>query len=447
MPVSTQHPDYEKSAGRWALIRSIVDNRARDYIRTPDKDDPIRTKQYKDDAILTNFTNLTLVGLVGLVFRKDLYADLPAGIEYMYENSTGSGLDIDQLSQFAISELLQTGRLGLLVDYVENGQVAYIKPYSAENIINWKTKNVNGQTVASLVVLLEHVLDDQDDVFSQATKKQYRVLYLNDVNEYVQIVYNEDGEIVSSIVPKDFNGLSFGYIPFVFAGSVNNDPDVDHEPLYDLAVVNLGHYRNSADYEESIFICGQPFPVVVVGEASQEEFMSANPAGFMFGSRKGLVLAGGGNASLLQANPNQLVAEAMKEKLAQAAAIGARLISPAGGRETAEAAKIRYGSQHSALYTIVKNVESALEKALVYVCAFMGVDGMQVEFELNEQFYEESADPNLIAQQLMMLDKGVVSVSEIREYGVKTGFLKELEKQEDGIEVIQTETEVINPED
>jgi hypothetical protein len=77
----------------------------------------------------------------------------------------------------------------------------------------------------------------------------------------------------------------------------------------------------------------------------------------------------------------------------------------------------------------------------------MGVDGMQVEFELNEQFYEESADPNLIAQQLMMLDKGVVSVSEIREYGVKTGFLKELEKQEDGIEVIQTETEVINPED
>lgn len=444
--VSTQHPEYRQAAPRWGLIRAIVNNRARDYIRTPDKDDPIRSKQYKDDAILTNFTALTLVGLTGLVFRKDLQVEIPEQITYAYENVTGTGLNIDQLAQFSVMEILQTGRLGYLIDYTNDGKVSHIKPYSAENIINWKTKTVNGNTVLSLVVLTEQIIDDSDDIFSQDSTIQYRVLLLDDANIYTQIIVNKDFETVSATIPTDFNGVPFGYIPFIFAGSENNDWDVDHEPLYDLAVVNLGHYRNSADYEESIFICGQPFPVVVVGEASQEEFMQANPAGFMFGSRKGLVLANGGNATLMQANPNQLVAQAMKEKLEQAAAIGARLISPAGGRETAEAAKIRYGSQHSALYTIVKNVEQSIEKALRIMCAFMGADPEMVEFELNEEFYEESADPNLIAQQLMMLDKGVMSAEEVRQYGVKTGFLSEAEVPEEATPLQQQE-EVINPED
>ena len=28
--------------------------------------------------------------------------------------------------------------------------------------------------------------------------------------------------------------------------------------MYDLAVLNIAHYRNSADYEESCFVTGQP---------------------------------------------------------------------------------------------------------------------------------------------------------------------------------------------
>ncbi|MDP0908071.1 hypothetical protein Q6322_30065, partial [Klebsiella pneumoniae] len=46
-------------------------------------------------------------------------------------------------------------------------------------------------------------------------------------------------------------------IPFTFVGAQNNDPSIDESPLAALVEINLGHYRNSADYEDSVFLCGQ----------------------------------------------------------------------------------------------------------------------------------------------------------------------------------------------
>lgn len=431
MTILTQHPDYTVASERWHLIRSIVNNTAKEYIRTPDINDKARSAQYKNDAILTNFTNLTRVGLTGLVFRKEPIINLPSGMEYLYNNFTGSGINIWQFSQHAIGELLQMGRYGFLVDKADGGKT-YIRPYIAENITNWKTCEINGEGVLSLVVLREYTLSDEN-IFSQDMIKQYRVLFLDENNVYRQEVYryqneymvNDGYNIAEEYIPVDSNGNPFNYIPFVFCGSENNDWQIDPQPLYDMAVVNLGHYRNSADYEESIFITGQPYLVVNVGESSEEEFTSANPNGVSFGSRKALVVSSGGSAQLLQANANQLVAQAMKEKLEQAAAIGARLIAPPGGRETAEAAKIRYGSQHSALYTLTSNYNWAVEDAVRIACSFEGTNTADVRFKLSDQFYDEMADPNLIAQQIMLLDRGVIGQQDIRDYGRRTGFISD----------------------
>ena len=46
-------------------------------------------------------------------------------------------------------------------------------------------------------------------------------------------------------------------IPFQFLGSENNDTSIDDSPLYDMAEVNIGHYRNSADYEEAAYRSGE----------------------------------------------------------------------------------------------------------------------------------------------------------------------------------------------
>lgn len=37
----------------------------------------------------------------------------------------------------------------------------------------------------------------------------------------------------------------------------NNNPYPDNAIMYDLATLNISHYRNSADYEETMFVVGQ----------------------------------------------------------------------------------------------------------------------------------------------------------------------------------------------
>lgn len=420
MPVNTVHPEYNEVVDKWELVRAIANNCAQKYIRTVDPKDPVRSKQYRNDAILTNFTRLTQIGLSGLVFRKPAEVELPDAISYIEDEATGMGLNLEQLAQKTVSEVLATGRYGLLVDM--SGDMAYIKPYSAEAIINWRCDCYENKKMLSLVVLKEQIDVIEDDIFDPRCADQYRVLVLNN-GIYTQIVFDENLQEIERIVPTDYNGNPFSEIPFVFVGSENNDECIDSIPLYDLAVLNLGHYRNSADLEENIFITGQPFLVVNVGETSVEDFKAANPNGLNFGSRGGLIISSGGQAMLLQANSNQMVSVEMKRKEEQAAAIGARLISPAGGRETAEAARIRYGAQNSALYVITKNISLAIELCLYYISMFMMEVPEDSSYELNDQFYEDNADPNLIAQQIMLFDRGMLSAEEIRDSLKLTGVL------------------------
>ena len=105
----------------------------------------------------------------------------------------------------------------------------------------------------------------------------------------------------------------------------------------------------------------------------------------------------------------------MNSKMKQAAFIGARLISEPGGRETAEAARLRYSSQNSALHVVVNNVDLAIKKALEYCTWYMSGNPEEISFKLNRIFYDESADPNLIAQAIMLYDRGLISREEIRD--------------------------------
>lgn len=438
--VSAEHPQYSEACKRWKLIRAITDNCAQEYIRNPDLSDSERSKQYKQDAILTNFTKFTELGLNGLIFREEPKVSLPSGVEYLMDNFTGTGVNLWQASQSASSENIKMGRIGFLVDQFDNGY-SFIKPYVSESIKNWKTKLVNGETVLSLLTLVEYIVKDDLDPFSQETAKQYRVLRLSDDNIYFQEIYNEDEELIAQIEVTDYNGNYFDRIQFFFAGSVNNDWEVDYQPLYDLAVLNLGHYRNSADYEESVFICGQPYLHIDIGDTDEESFKSNNEQGINFGSRKALITMKG-NAQLLQASPNQLVAQAMKEKIEQAASIGARLIERAQGtRETAEGARIRYGSQSSALQVLTNNLSWAIKSAIKAVCRFRGVDDSTVEFELNTQFYDENADPNMANSLLTWWQNGLIGKSDLQEYGRKTGFIDKSRTDED----IDLEAEIQDP--
>ncbi len=452
MPVYSQHPLYGKHKLRWDLIRAVIANDARRFIRTVDTSDVKRSDQYKQDAILTNFTALTKVGLTGLVFRRKPKMTLPAELNYMLEDATGDNLSILQLSQKIVGEVLETGRYGILVDYPQvtdrvsqrdqqlSGNVARLKPYTAEAIINWKFKVVGSKKLLCQIVLRELIEETGSDGFEWVQRMQYRELYLNDDQVYEQYLYDHDGKILENSIPKKADGTPWNEIPFLFIGSENNDANIDNAPLYDLAIINLGHYRNSADYEESIFITGQP-TLFMRGTCDLSSFKDTYPDGIRFGSRAGYYLGENGGADLVQANPNQLADTAMKRKEEQALAVGARLISPPGGRETAEAARIRFSSQNSALYLITTNISVAITKLMQWALAFTTTSKPPCSFLLNDQFYDDAADPNLIIASIQMLDRGIIAKDDMRDYARKTGIIDDERTNED----LDAEAEVASP--
>ncbi len=157
-----------------------------------------------------------------------------------------------------------------------------------------------------------------------------------------------------------------------------------------LAELNIGHFRNSADNEESSFVVGQPTLFIYPGEnLTPQAFKEANPNGIKFGSRCGHNLGYGGSAQLIQAGENNLARQNMLDKEQQAIQIGAQLITPTQ-QITAQSARIQRGADTSVMATIARNVSQAYTDALRWVAVMLGKpEDTEVEFRLNMDFFLE----------------------------------------------------------
>ena len=325
---------------------------------------------------------------------------------------------------------------------------ANILPYPAESIINWRTVNVGGLKKLSLVVLQEPTLKPSEDNFDYEECMYHRVLRLEN-GVYVQNLYDEDGELViyedgsSDIYPRKFDGSFWDEIPFSFVGSVNNDETVDKAPLYDIAEINISHYRNSADYEESSFLVGQPTPTFSGLTQSWVDQNMSN--GISFGSRSAILLPEGGGAELLQASENQMPLKGMQMKEMQMVKIGTRIIEDGGGEETAEAAKIRFAGQNSKLGAIIINVESAFEKCLDWAMMYMGGNA-EPSIEINKQFYDATIDPQLLMANIQLMEKGIVAKSDVRYLMRKASLISPERTDEDLDADISQQTPILSAE-
>ena len=436
MPVSEKHPDFELYQRSWERTRDAVrgtvavKSKKQLYLPVPDAEsyderqgvNTVRYKQYIKRALFTNFTGRTKNALVGAAFRKEPSLELPSQLDYLAEDATGDGMGLVQLSKDELSNILETGRTFLLVDYpqAEDGLSAEdvsrlelrasIIPYTAEQVVNWKTEVMAGRKLLTMVVLAEQYAKS-DDEFSHETDTQYRVLRLRDEG-YSQQLYRDDEEYSEEVFPRKSDGSTWDEIPGIFVGAKNNDPTIDDAPLSDIADVNIAHYQNSADYEESCFLTGQP-TLFITHSLSVEQWREYNPNGIKLGSRSGFVLGETGGATLLQANPNSLVLEAMRAKEAAMVAIGARIITDRAGNETAEGARIRFASENSVLGDIVHNLSMGLQQCIEWVGMFMGAPESEVEFEINREFYDKTVDPQMLMSMVTLLDRQILADQDI----------------------------------
>ena len=115
-----------------------------------------------------------------------------------------------------------------------------------------------------MLVLREDIEQVQDDdIFVVNHVTQYRCFTLEAGVCRID-VWREQGawQIIDTTYPTDAKGNLLSFIPFVIVGSDINDFSEQSIPLESIARLNLAHYRNSADYEDSVFRCGQVQPVI-----------------------------------------------------------------------------------------------------------------------------------------------------------------------------------------
>ena len=439
--VTFTRPEYVAAKTGWRLVRDVCKGSetikaAGDlYLPRPNSTDTsaenkARYEDYKKRSVFYNATGRTKHSLVGAAFRTWPTLTVPSPLDYVAKDVDGQGVSIYQQSQSVTGHLLEVGRHGLLVDYVavkagtvskadeQSGRArANIASYPAEAIINWKTRQVGGQHLLCLIVLRETVDVDTDDGFGSEQKIQFRVLRLDDSGVYTQEVWEEGAKessrIVEPFAPLNGLGQPWRVIPFQFLGSENNDSSVDDSPLYDMAEINIGHYHNSADYEDSAYFAGQPqFWIAGLDEAWRDH-LEAN--GIYVGSRAPLTLPKDGSCGFAQPEPNTLVKEAMDAKKGDMVSLGARLIERGSAVKTATQADNDSAAEHSVLSLIVSNVSEAYTQCLTWMAEFSNAEGETI-YKINQDFTQVSLDAAIMSALFNAVQAGRVPESDFWQY-------------------------------
>lgn len=444
--------EYDENKERWDLIRDCiagdiaVKKAGVKYLPMPNAADQStenkeRYAAYKGRAVFYNVARRTLEGLVGQVFAADPVIDVDEQMQAMIDDASGTGVSATQVAKQALRDVLAYGRIGLFMDFPVAGAPITrqqildgeyhptIVTYNTFQILNWRTRRVKGKQRLSLVTLRETY--EVDDGYETKTATQIRVLKLDENDLYVVELHKAETESDSGpftlspqdiFQPVDASGQRLDMIPFWFVGAVDNDPHLDESPLYDLCSLNIAHYRNSADYEDSCYMVGQPTPWV---SGLTQAWVDKNMNGLLqLGSRGVIPLPQGGAAGLLQVSANAMPKEAMEHKERQMVALGAKLVENRQVQRTLGEAKMESATETSVLSSSAQNISSAATSLFRHAAElFYGIaDTSSIWFTLSTDFAISKMSPQERDQLIKEWQAGAVSFSEVREQLRQSGI-------------------------
>lgn len=437
--------DVKKITELWSSIRLAVQGgrsikaNAQKFVPHPDprtkdtREGKDRYAAYIERATWYGATASTVDGMLGQIFARDpVFTGDDAAYAMILEDADGGGVSLCQQAQDCALDVLSLGRGGIFVDftYIDTNGVSeaqlvagearpYIKFFQPENIINWRERWVGNAKKLTLVVILEEA-DSDDDGFEVYKSQQWRELRLMEGTYWQRIWKEENGALAAGdwVQPTKANGEPFTEIPFAFVGSKNNDSSIDEPPMRDLVEVNIAHFRNSADYEESCFLCGQP--TLFMSGLTEHWVKNVLKGTVTMGSRDAVPLPTGAVPTMLQAQPNGMIKEAMDQKERQMVALGAKLIDSDKTQRTLGEVSMESAAQNSVLSRVAKNVSSAYTKALKWVSEFMGKEDHEMAYELNSDFDIAKMSPEELQAVISAWQSNAISFTEMR-WQIKRG--------------------------
>lgn len=383
-----------------------------------------RNDAYKQRAVYFNATGRTREGLIGLAFARDPSVEV-GQFKYLLDDANGDGVSIYHCAQQALEGVLTCGRYGVLTDYNTDGRVT-ISGYDAGSIVNWRVEVSHGVRKLVLLVLRE-VVSEPDGSYGMKRVEMYRVYRLVNGRVSLELYRVDDGKAPRSVgdislLRPNANMPHFEEIPFSFIGSRSNSPDIQRAPLLPLADMNLAHFRDSADYQDSVFFCGQVQPWITgLTEAWRDHL---EEKGIYIGSRNPILLPTGSQFGFAQAQPNQLAKEAMDSKKDAMVALGARVVEENKVSKTATQAAGDIATGTSVLGLCCANVSEAMTRALRLAGHFQSAKPFEAaKFSLTQDFSTSSLTPADLSSLVEAWQAGAIARSDLRTAFRKSGIL------------------------
>ncbi|MBP8005321.1 MAG: DUF4055 domain-containing protein [Acinetobacter sp.] len=474
--VKAKHPDYSENISLWEKVDDVC--RGQHAVKAArEKYLPRRNKadtspeaitaydSYLEHAVFYGVTGKTLGSLVGGAFAKLPNFQRPDDLEYLERNANGQGVSMYQLAQLALRHILKNYRCAVYVDFpnvepsrnraedAKKQAFPMVHILSAKCVINWDTIIVGNQQKLSLVVISESVSEREPGAFEFKKIEQYRVLSLEETNDghvfKIQVYKkNKEGEYEGGekTTPTDYNGETWSYIPFSFIGAIDNTSSIENAPLLELADLNLAHYIDSADFQESVYFVGQP--QFSMPDITEQWYEVIKKDGLYIGCRNAFPT----KIEMVQAQPNTLSQSAMDKKWDQMKELGARLIEKGSANKTATEADNDDSVQHSVLSLCTVNVSTAFTQALRWCAKFAmpNVDSLnpeQLVYEISKEFSKPKFDNDRAKQLYEACVAGKYPFKVWHEYQ-QTGIFPDysydeiqtmLEKERDGTTGLPTE--------
>jgi hypothetical protein len=456
MNPATTHPDYDQFLPTWLRARDVIAGEdairrgAEMYLPRLDSQTDADYDAYKTRASFFNATARSAAGYIGLIFRRAPFIKLTpqnpgAGLaKAMGDFSNDLDLRGTSLYGYAknlVTEIIQVGRAGTLIDWNDAENRPYASLYKAESILNWRTERINGRNTLALVTLAEPATVPTDDPFVTKTENRIRVLRLvapegrhdgsagqakrrpgktgedksfplpggegqgegqtstlsrsvraqgegqtstRTLNYRVEL-WGEvrDGEslkwqLVESHTPKRL-GKPLTQIPFVFHGPIHSRPEIDRPPLDDVIALNLDHYRLDADYKHGVHFTALP-TVWVAGFDPDSSLKIGSTTAWISSTV-------GASAGYLEFTGQglQTFERAMERDERLMAILGSRLLETQKRvAETAEALQIRHAGEESILTNIATSVSESITQVLRFAHWWLPSSGNALPDEVND---------------------------------------------------------------
>lgn len=473
MPVESNHQEYTDNIHNWSKCRHVVDGEGavksagETYLPRLTEQTDAEYQAYRQRALFYGASGRTVAGLSGAILRKPpKFQGLTEEERESLKTVGCSNESIKEIIKCTVREILTQGRYGLLVDSEDAGDdyaEPYISQYYAENIVNWRTKVINGRERLILVVLKEIEYDyearkdrlEEYDEFKPKRIEQRRVLRLVDLGEgeyeyQVEVWQKKEdvdkkakadettkiktrvrlnqsqgpkskkpGEswqrVGETIIPKVI-GKSLDYIPFQFFSPEGTGSAVEKSPILDLADANLSHFRTSADLEHGRHFTALPTAWVAGFDPKTTKLKIGSSTAWV-------AKEPGAHAGFLEFSGSGLghLSNALKEKQELMAVLGSRLLEEQkAGVEAADTVRLRQSGEGSVLAGIARAASEGIENVLEWLLKWGGKAEPDVGVELNKDFGPAVMDPALLQSLMAAYQAGMISF-DTWYYNLKNG--------------------------